>query len=410
LTFNDHKPGVIELDESMFTDQYGHYAFWMHMNVYDSTIDLLNSRGLDYDQSENLVAFFDNSPFPGVLGVSPEGLLKVGIVPEDIENGPLNLDLFPVDLASNTNMDIPRYSFIEKGLPYGLPMYDKDQLKLDDEFTMTLNLNNVEQLVAGEFDVEFNDDIFEFKDFELNDAFKTFAEENDVDVELSEPSFGEGFTGKTVTVGAMITDETFEGYTGDGDFIDLTFKVIRDDVYKAINILEVSNLTYTQYDNTETISVPAFYHDSFTLIHSTSTVNGVIHPEAFIHEGGFTETRDYEAMGVEVYAKLNGQGEKYKGTVANNGSFIINDLPITEDDYTFYFEIPGHLTTTYTENPAEEVDGVYTGREVRITPNINLAGDLNGDGVIDIHDIMRIGAQYGKENYQKDINIDGIVD
>src|SRR5699024_8794924 len=127
------------------------------------------------------------------------------------------------------------------------------------------------------------------------------------------PSFGEGFTGKIVTVGATITDETFEGYTGDGDFIDLTFKVIRDDVYKAINILEVSNLKYTQYDNIETISVPAFYHDSFTLIHSTSTVNGVIHPEAFIHEGGFTETRDYEAMGVEVYAKLNGQGEKYKG-------------------------------------------------------------------------------------------------
>src|SRR5699024_7961655 len=69
-----------------------------------------------------------------------------------------------------------------------------------------------------------------------------------------------------------------------------------------------------------------------------------------------------------------------------------------------------HLTTTYIVNPAEEVDGVYTGRELRINPNINLAGDLNGDGVIDIHDIMRIVAQYGKENNQKDINKDGIVD
>src|SRR5699024_11997245 len=68
------------------------------------------------------------------------------------------------------------------------------------------------------------------------------------------------------------------------------------------------------------------------------------------------------------------------------------------------------ITTTYTENPAEEVDGVYMVREVRITPNIILVGDLNGDGVIDIHDIMRIVAQYGKENDQTDINKDGIVD
>src|SRR5690625_7518360 len=27
MTFNDYEPGVIELNESMFTDQYGHYAF-----------------------------------------------------------------------------------------------------------------------------------------------------------------------------------------------------------------------------------------------------------------------------------------------------------------------------------------------------------------------------------------------
>lgn len=410
MTFNDYEPGVIELNESMFTDQYGHYAFWMHMNVYDSTIDLLNSKGFNYDQSENIVGYYDKSPFPGVLGVDSEGLLKVGVLPEEIEDGPMNLDLIPVDLATNANMDIPRYSFIKEGSPYALPTYDQDKLSLDDEFTMTLDLNNIDQLIAGEYEVEYNEDIFSFEGVELNNEFKEFAEEHDVQVDLHEPSFDEGFSGKTVTVGATIADESFEGFSGNTDFIDLKFKVIDDEYYKDLSVLTVNDLGYKQYGDTEYTSIPVFYHDTFMLIPSKSTVNGSIHAEAFRHEEGFMETRDYEEIGVNVYAKLNDKGKTYQGSIDNNGVFTIDGLPVSDDDYTFYVEVPGHLTTTLTLNPAKEVDGELVGHETKIDLGINKAGDLNGDGVIDIHDVMRIVAQYGKENDDTDINKDGIVD
>ncbi|WP_060678296.1 S8 family serine peptidase [Virgibacillus halodenitrificans] len=410
MTFNDYEPGVIELDDSMFTDQYGHYAFWMHMNVYDSTIDVLNSKGLDYDQSENVVGYYGNSAFPGVLGVEPDGLFKIGVLPEDIENGPLNLDLIPVDLASNADTkNSPRYTFVKKGTTYALPTFDKEKISAGDELNMTLNLNHVKQLVGGEFDVEYDEEIFSFEGFKLNEEFKAFTEENDIQVDLLEPTFDDSFWGKKVTVGAHFADQSVEGFSGSTDFIDLKFKVIDDEAYKDVSVLNVANLSYKQQGNSESTSVPAFYHDNFKLIPTKSSVNGFIQPESFKHEEGFLETRNYEEMGVHVYAKLNNKGKKYKGSIENNGEFTINGLPISDDDYTFYFEVPGHLTSTLTLNPAQEVKGELIGQRLRINPKLNKAGDVNGDGVIDIHDAMRIVAQYGKQNPKADINKDDIV-
>lgn len=410
LTFNDHKPGVIELDESMYEDKYGHNAFWMHMDVYDSTIDLLNSKGLDYDQSENAVAYYDNSPFPGVLGVGAEGSLKVGILPEDVEDGPMRLDLIPVDLASNANMDVPRYSFIKKGSAYAVPSYDEEKLSKDDEVTMTLSLSNVSDLVAGEFDVEYDPEIFSFEEVEVNDDFEDLADDYDVEVDLHEPSFGESFWGKEVIVGASIDDESFDGISGDTDFLDVTFTVVKDDAYKDTTILDVQDLSYTQSGASEAISVPVFHHNSFKINPSKSTINGIIHPEAFLEEEGFLKTRDYEELGVEVYAKLNNEGKKYKAALDNQGEFMIDKLPLSKDDYTVYVEVPGHLTTTTTVNPTIEVDGELVGQLEKINPKISEAGDVNGDGVIDIHDVMRVVAHYDKVNDQADINKDGIVD
>src|SRR5690625_6894917 len=152
---------------------------------------------------------------------------------------------------------------------------------------MTLNLNNVEQLVAGEYEVEYNEDIFSFEGVELNNEFNDFGEEHDVQVALHEPSFDEGFSGKTVTVGATIADESFEGFSGNTDFIDLKFKVIDDEYYKDLSVLTVNDLGYKQYGDNEYTSIPVFYHDTFMLIPSKSTVNGSIHAEAFLHEEGF---------------------------------------------------------------------------------------------------------------------------
>ena len=50
MKFTDVKPGVHEVNESMFKEEDGQRALWVHGNIYDSTIDVLNAKGLQYDQ------------------------------------------------------------------------------------------------------------------------------------------------------------------------------------------------------------------------------------------------------------------------------------------------------------------------------------------------------------------------
>src|SRR5699024_2787822 len=106
MTYDDYEPGVIEVDESMYTDEDDYHALWVHTNVYDDTINRLNELGYNYDQSENIVGYFQNSPFPGQLPVNEEGEMKFGVLPEELEDGPVRLELIPVDLETNADRTV----------------------------------------------------------------------------------------------------------------------------------------------------------------------------------------------------------------------------------------------------------------------------------------------------------------
>lgn len=411
ISFLDYQPGVIEIDESMYTEKNGHNAFWIRTNVYDSTIDLLNEKGLDYDQSQNIVAYFENHPFPGALGVEADGTMEVGVLPEEIENGALNLELIPIDMATNADMlALNRYTFIKKGSIYSTPKYDKQNLHEGDQVTMTVDVNNVDKLLAGEFDIEYDAGRFQFKHVKVNEAFSRYAEDNGLEVNLDDPTFDKNDWNDIVELGASIeSDSDFEGFTGNIDFLDVTFELLDDAFYSPSFVFTVNDFQYQQNDEADWINMPVFYHDTMHIIPEKSMVQGYILPEALLSEDGNLQTMDYEEMGVKVYAKSN-EGETYPGTVDQNGHFTIGDLPASENEYTFYIEVPGHLTSSFTLNPAVEINGEWAGNQVRANTDVNAAGDVNNDGVIDIHDIMRIVAFYGKSNDDMDINKDDIVD
>src|SRR5699024_10776881 len=128
----------------------------------DDTINRLNELGYNYDQSENIVGYFQNSPFPGQLPVNEEGEMKFGVLPEELEDGPVRLELIPVDLATNADRTVPKYYFIQKGNPYVTHTYDTDKLYLGDKITMTVNLSNLENFISGTASVEYADEFFKF--------------------------------------------------------------------------------------------------------------------------------------------------------------------------------------------------------------------------------------------------------
>ena len=411
ISFDDYEPGIIEVDDSMYTDEDGYHALWVHTNIYDDTIDLVNKLGYEYNQSENIVGYFENSPFPGILPVDEEGGMKFGVLPEEMEDGPVTLELIPVDLATNANEEVPRYHFIQEGESYSTNTYDKEKLYLGDKVTATINLSNLENFISGEATFRYEQEFFEFDDVSINDEFKQYAEENDLDITLDEPIVEEDVTyWDKATVGATLEGESFDGISGDMDFLDVTMELKSDQAFaKGTAQLQMVDTAYT--DNTDTsFDIPSFTTDRFDVVPKSSSVNGFIGPEAFLHESGeFLINMDYEGLGAQVYAQSH-DGETYPGNIDDNGGFVIKDIPLSDEPYDIYTEIPGHLATKVTTELGDMEDDERVGESLQIYPGLNAAGDVNGDGVIDIMDMMRIVGLYGTEDSDADLNKDGIVD
>ncbi len=73
------------------------------------------------------------------------------------------------------------------------------------------------------------------------------------------------------------------------------------------------------------------------------------------------------------------------------------DFLLIKRDYNLYVEVPGHLTSRLTTKLGTEKDGKLLGQYYYARFDENLAGDVNGDKVIDIKDAEIIANNYGKK-------------
>ncbi|MFJ7936299.1 S8 family serine peptidase [Sporosarcina sp. NPDC096371] len=411
----DIKSGVIEINDSMFTVEDGQKAFWLHGTTKDATVDLLKSKGVDVDQSSNTLGYYagDSYYLAGFFPVQANGDVKFGIEESDIAEQPLRFWLRPWDIATATGYE--KYYFLKEGTEYTTTSYDKNELKLGDTFTMTLSLNNVEQLVSGEFNVEFLKDYFKFSNVKLNKAVKQYAKEKGLQVSLDEPVVTESTFNNTVKIGASITGNVFKGLNGDMPFLDVTFKVTKGEVYEDVPGFEVKRGSYKKSGQTAGTAIPFYNTEDLRVIPTHTQLIGSITPEAFLlYESGaaYLKPGDYSKIGAQVYA-LSRSGKKYPGKINKNGSFEINGIPASDQEYTAVFDVPGHLKAMKKFIPGyHDAKGELRGQFIRMGQR-SLAGDVNGDKMIDIRDIQSVVDAYGTKDSSivpQDLNQDGVVD
>ncbi|MFJ7935679.1 S8 family serine peptidase [Sporosarcina sp. NPDC096371] len=409
MTFKDLKPGIYEVDESMYTVEDGQSAVWVHTNIQDSSIDYLKSKGLDYDQSTNSTIYYEDSSYPsGYLKVKENGDMRFGVAAEEFEKKPYQLGLQTFDMSTTARYDT--YIFAKEGTLYATPSYDKSKVRLNEEITTTLTLNNVKDLVAGQVDVGFTTKNFKFKGVKANKAFKQYAEANNLDITLDEPVLKDNYSETIVTLGASLDGTSVEGMSGDQAFLDVTFEVINDEHYAGAYGFNYKNLSYTDVNNLKSEKISILGNKQFNLIAQTSKVEGVILPEMILNEYGEPNYGiDLSKIGAKVHVKAP-NGKTYGSAVKKDGSFFIEGIPVQEGDFKLVVEVPGHLNSVSDVDITNKIDGDWSGKWLRVYPPFNYAGDVTKDGVIDIMDVMRVVAQYGKKDKAADINQDGVVD
>ena len=404
--------GVIEVNDSMFTEEDGQNAVWVHGTVNDATVNLLQSKGMEYDQSSNQMGYYMNGSWMmnGFFDVAADGFVKFGIEKSDIEDQPLKLRLATWDMATAINNQY--LVFMKEGTEYTSAIFDAKEVKLGDTLTMTVSLNNVKQFISGEFDVEFANEIFKFQKVQLNSAIKKYAKEQGLELTLDEAVVTEGQFFNTVKVGSTINGNVFSGLDGDMPIFDVKFKVVNDDQPYGKYDFKVLNGTYMKADETEATTISHYSTDVISLFSKQSTVQGYIGPEAFLHEDGFLYNKDYTKVGAKVYAQSR-SGKKYHGTIDTLGRYTIPKIPASNQVYTIVIDVPGHLKTMQDFIPGFTVDGDIRGQRITFPLVKAVAGDITGDKMVDIRDIQAVVDAYGDKDtsiLQEDINQDGVVD
>lgn len=77
----------------MFTEEDGQKAVWLHGTAKDETVDVLKSKGLNIDQSSNIMDYYANSGrVGGSFPIQANGDVKFGIEANDIATKTFTFD------------------------------------------------------------------------------------------------------------------------------------------------------------------------------------------------------------------------------------------------------------------------------------------------------------------------------
>jgi subtilisin family serine protease len=424
----EKEPGVYEIEYNK-DDEQG--VNWFNGKIYDSNVDVMKEKGLKkirnnldgqlspVDQALNTVVGYDSKGWgwpTHYFTPEADGSFKFGVTPEEVANGQyVDFGFYGFDAATagDQGKGMHKYYFIEKGEKYAKAELDKDELYLGDEVTVTLTMKNVEKLIGGEFKLSYQNSYYEFVDAQVNPEFKKFAEEKKLSTRVEVGEIKHDLWEDQIPVSAFLEGDSLEGADGDMPILDVTFKVINDEFYDYIPSFNFTEAKYHKSGEEEVVQVPGFITDQLEIVPKQSVVWGYLGPEAFLHEQGWVSV-DLHGKGVKITA-ISPDGTKYEGDLveSSNSIFEIHGIPASEETYKVVVKVPGHFESHTTVTVGEEVNGDVLGIKERMYPGLQLAGDVDGDNIIDISDAIISVSSYGKEGVgvnKGDINQDGKVD
>lgn len=313
-----------------------------------------------------------------------------------------------------------------------------DDVAVGDELKLTLSVHQVEKLVAGEFKLDYLSDVFTYDRVEVTEEFRSLAP-NTVTTSFVD---GEKWTDEDgrehhwIQVGGALSKDfgyghPVSGATGNIPIVHVYFTASKDVRNLGSYPFAITTSQYIDQSlSKKTLRGSTAEVEVYT---EPTTLSGRVNLEAYLDKNGdlrndidYRDTRSYirvwDAETGEELLPLDGYRTDLSTNLNDDGTFSIKGLKPGKK-YDVEFVYPGHFAGVAKEietSTPDEAGNAVPVHNVTIDFGLQLAGDVDGDDVIDIYDVAVIlqflGAKaedgrYGDYLAQNaDINRDGIVD
>ncbi|PEJ60843.1 hypothetical protein CN692_01780 [Bacillus sp. AFS002410] len=426
---SDSKGGIYEIDPTGYLP--GQEIKGFSGKVYDSNIEVMKNNGetsvpspqdgvtpVPVDQGLNSVVGYQDSMFPTVyFKTDAKGRFHYGVTVEDVANK-LGSEFIidPVDYSGESDMDLnsQTYYFIKKGNPYvtltasngvdaGPGNEDKVVVDANKPFKATFTTHYVKGMTGGKFLLNSNN-VYEYSNIRLTDEYKNYLISKGIDP-TKVLTIGQPYVHPIYGIGKT-TDVTISNI-GAAGALDHDMPILEADVtynspdpitgqfpYQLLS----ANLTLSGEDT----KVAWFPTNVPYVRQNISVLRGRVAAESFARNN---VNNNYPQFTVDSGAKvtiINDKGQKFttdQPTSFNNtmaytfiNPYYAVTMGVSDKPYSVEASVPGHFKG-YAKTPVigQNKYGYQSGT-VKDLPGlfpILLGGDVNGDNVIDMKDLLK---------------------
>ncbi|QAY66078.1 S8 family serine peptidase [Paenibacillus protaetiae] len=362
----------------------------------------------DYE-SIGVAAVFGNEQVDGTI--DDNGHFQIDV---PIRFGSNSFDIYVYDEALNGVLD-PAYTvnYEETTKPDATvsAVVSADSAQTGDAFSVSVDVSGVQDLYSAQFSLTYNSDLTSGS-VEAGTELAGYEEANNPGVSLiTNEAKADAGGGKTRSDYILSLAGDFDGYSNDGSTSLATYHFSAEDA--GTYNFDLSNIRLLD-SNGEDIPLGGASSGTITITETPTapdyTISGQITAEAF-GDGIDYSTTWYD--GTDGTHKVTVEALDQDGSVAGVGRVAADGtytISVPEGTYTVRVVVPGHVS---------ETDSVTVNGDTTHNFGPLVAGDVNGDGKVDLVDLQLTAKEFGKikgaawpsaKTSAADINRDNEVD
>ncbi len=369
----------------------------MKASLVDGELEAIRAHGIDISQAENRLYFtrFTSNP-EGLWYPDANGDVNGTVT---LSPGPsTNVRMWAADAAGNiaTRQEV---MLVRQGYPYVIGDADAATARPGDVVSYTFTAHDTQAWADYAMDLRYSPTFTEVLSVEKTDELGALASG---EITTSERTV----SGQVIRRVGVTFDDQAAGVTRDElATFKVTFKVLQPPVAQQVG-LYLSGVYAKSLAGGKQAQV---VYPGTTYLAPTSTLTVQAAAQGLLTESNaFDPARDYSQVGTRVELTLPGGAPQMLGVDARSTA-TATDLAYSDEFAHVKVTTPGHMAWYKDVDLATHGEFGLAGQAVGFLPAM-LAGDVNGDDVIDVKDAIAIYEARGTADRAADVDLSGTVD